>query len=256
MDRAKSQDVQHGNKDVIFSKCVINFNQLGHNERSYTTGGLFASVGQVGLRFGISQSHSSPSGPSVKLPNANVYMKYVSMPEYGFQIRLAPELARENALEIDEKELVVVKREKRSGLKLRFKVGNESLRRLVSGGIAGAVSRSAVAPLETIKTHLMVGSCGHSAAEVFQSIMATDGWKGLYRGNLVNVIRVAPNKAIEVRNRLSLHLSTSHYGIVTSYQTSILCVTFVSWPNTYLGFSLCIIIIDWFFSCSYSLTTR
>jgi solute carrier family 25 (mitochondrial phosphate transporter), member 23/24/25/41 len=34
--------------------------------------------------------------------------------------------------------------------------------------------------------------------EVFQSIMNTEGWTGLFRGNLVNVIRVAPSKAIEV----------------------------------------------------------
>ena len=44
----------------------------------------------------------------------------------------------------------------------------------------------------------MVGSSGHSTTEVFDNIMKTDGWKGLFRGNFVNVIRVAPSKAIEV----------------------------------------------------------
>lgn len=44
----------------------------------------------------------------------------------------------------------------------------------------------------------MVGSNGNSTTEVFQSIMETEGWKGLFRGNFVNVIRVAPSKAIEV----------------------------------------------------------
>ena len=63
--------------------------------------------------------------------------------------------------------------------------------------IAGAVSRTAVAPLETIRAHLMVGSSGHTTMEGFQSIMKTDGWTGLLRGNLINVIRLAPNKAIE-----------------------------------------------------------
>jgi solute carrier family 25 phosphate transporter 23/24/25/41 len=79
-----------------------------------------------------------------------------------------------------------------------IKIGNPSLRRLISGAIAGAVSRTSVAPLETIRTHLMVGSCGRSTTEVFQDIMKNEGWTGLFRGNLVNVIRVAPNKAIEV----------------------------------------------------------
>jgi solute carrier family 25 phosphate transporter 23/24/25/41 len=91
-----------------------------------------------------------------------------------------------------------VLKKKKGGLKLKIKVKNPSLRRLISGGIAGAISRTAVAPLETIRTHLMVGSSGHSTTEVFKNIMQTDGWKGLFRGNLVNVIRVAPSKAIEV----------------------------------------------------------
>ncbi|MCI40405.1 adenine nucleotide transporter BT1 chloroplastic/mitochondrial-like, partial [Trifolium medium] len=40
-------------------------------------------------------------------------------------------------------------------------------------------------------------SSGHSTGEVFKNIMESDGWKGLFRGNFVNVIRVAPSKAIE-----------------------------------------------------------
>lgn len=89
--------------------------------------------------------------------------------------------------------------------KVRVKIGNPHLRRLVSGAIAGAVSRTFVAPLETIRTHLMVGSCGAgSMAEVFRWIMRTEGWTGLFRGNAVNVLRVAPSKAIEATN------STSH----------------------------------------------
>ncbi|GMN60868.1 hypothetical protein TIFTF001_029955 [Ficus carica] len=195
MGGRKSLDVELGSKAVTISSCVIDIHQF--NERSYSAGGLFASVGKVGMGFGILPSPQNPSGGRVILPNAKSYMKYVSILESSFQIRLASELVRRKELEVGE-EHVVVKRSKRDGLKLRIKIGNESLRRLMSGGIAGAVSRSVVAPLETIKTHLMVGSCGLSMAEVFQSIMKTEGWKGLYRGNLVNVIRVAPNKAIEL----------------------------------------------------------
>ncbi|KAK3156307.1 hypothetical protein QOZ80_2AG0105450 [Eleusine coracana subsp. coracana] len=81
---------------------------------------------------------------------------------------------------------------------VRVKIANPHVRRLVSGAIAGAVSRTFVAPLETIRTHLMVGSCGaDTMAGVFQWIMRTEGWAGLFRGNAVNVLRVAPSKAIE-----------------------------------------------------------
>ncbi|KAF3333552.1 adenine nucleotide transporter BT1 [Carex littledalei] len=84
------------------------------------------------------------------------------------------------------------------GMGFKIRIGNSHLKRLLSGAIAGAVSRTAVAPLETIRTHLMVGSNGNSSGEVFDSILKTEGWKGLFRGNFVNVIRVAPSKAIEL----------------------------------------------------------
>ncbi|GJM90550.1 hypothetical protein PR202_ga06841 [Eleusine coracana subsp. coracana] len=92
---------------------------------------------------------------------------------------------------------------------VRVKIANPHVRRLVSGAIAGAVSRTFVAPLETIRTHLMVGSCGaDTMAGVFQWIMRTEGWAGLFRGNAVNVLRVAPSKAIEARYLLTITCSS------------------------------------------------
>jgi hypothetical protein len=66
-----------------------------------------------------------------------------------------------------------------------------------------------MAPLETIRTHLMVGSHGHSLLEIFHWIITNEGWPGLFRGNTINVIRVAPNKAIEVSVIITLSLSLS-----------------------------------------------
>lgn len=149
-------------------------------------GGLFASVGQVGV------PRDSDSG-KLKLPYIDLYEKYVK-PAEGLRAG-------------DEG----VKR-KGGGFKLKLKIENHSVRRLISGAVAGAVSRTAVAPLETIRTHLMVGSSGHSSTEVFNEIMRTDGWKGLFRGNWINVIRVAPSKAIElfVYEAVNKHLSSKH----------------------------------------------
>ncbi|CAK9147160.1 unnamed protein product [Ilex paraguariensis] len=105
----------------------------------------------------------------------------------------------------DEGEEGVLKKKKKKGaLKLRIKIGNPSLRRLICGAIAGAVTTLSVAHLETIRTHLIVGNFGHSMAEVFHNIMKTEGWTGRYRGNLVNVIRFAPSKAIEVSENPTL----------------------------------------------------
>lgn len=140
-------------------------------------GGLFASVNQMGMGFPNSSDNSS-----IKSLYSDLYEKYLSF--VGVQ-------EEEGGL-----------KKKKGGFKLKIKVNNPSLRRLISGGVAGAVSRTAVAPLETVRTHLMVGSSGHTTVEVFHNIMKTDGWKGLFRGNLVNVIRVAPSKAIEVIDSL------------------------------------------------------
>lgn len=177
--------------DGFFSVCNLGFQSSPQHVQYPHAGGLFASVSQVGMGFGVSptpepQNPRGDGGGRMKLPYADLYMKYVEgIKNFG---------AKEE--EVVEGEGVVKK--KKGGLKLKIKIANPSLRRLISGAVAGAVSRTAVAPLETIRTHLMVGSSGNSSTEVFNDIMKVDGWTGLFRGNLVNVIRVAPSKAIEV----------------------------------------------------------
>jgi hypothetical protein len=97
--------------------------------------------------------------------------------------------------------------------KVRVKIGNPHLRRLFSGALAGTVSRTFVAPLETIRTHLMVGSSGaDTMAGVFRWIMRTEGWPGLFRGNAVNVLRVAPSKAIEASQSAHMSLKSKFYS--------------------------------------------
>lgn len=183
-----------GRKNICVLECKSNGIQSNsqlrlqwsvHKDDNFVPiGGLFASVNQMdNISFGVSPNSPKPGGndgnEGFKLPYADFFMKYVSSLMKG----------------VSEEE-GVVKNKKR--LRPKVKVSNPSLRRLISGALAGAVSRTAVAPLETIRTHLMVGSSGHSTTEVFNNIIQHDGWKGLFRGNLVNVIRVAPSKAIEL----------------------------------------------------------
>ncbi|CAM6057289.1 unnamed protein product [Sphagnum tenellum] len=44
----------------------------------------------------------------------------------------------------------------------------------------------------------MVGSHGHSLPEIFHWIITNEGWRGLFRGNAINVIHVTPSKTIEL----------------------------------------------------------
>ncbi|XVF34377.1 hypothetical protein REPUB_Repub18cG0054200 [Reevesia pubescens] len=172
-------------KDVFFSVCDLG-SQWSLEQNNFYPGGLFASVGQMGMGFGISPNSPNPrDNGGIKAPFSDLFVKYLPSQE-EIQVVGVPEGEAAS------------KKKKKVGFKLKIKVSNPSLRRLISGGIAGAVSRTCVAPLETIRTHLMVGSSGNSTTEVFHNIMQTDGWKGLFRGNFVNVIRVAPSKAIEL----------------------------------------------------------
>lgn len=198
--------ISNGKENGFLTNCNLGL-QWSIQEESYQplapTGGLFASVGQmgsVGFGGGVSPNptNSKDNEEGFKLPSMDLYVKCVASPE-GFKIAGVPEAV--------EGEMA---KKKKGGLKLKIKIANPSLRRLISGAIAGAVSRTAVAPLETIRTHLMVGSSGHSTTEVFRDIMQTDGWTGLFRGNLINVIRVAPSKAVELftYDTVNKHLSS------------------------------------------------
>ncbi|KAJ4844618.1 Adenine nucleotide transporter bt1, chloroplastic/mitochondrial [Turnera subulata] len=207
MGRDSLQFVQHRNHDVVFCNSGIKLElfpqECNVRKGRVRGGGLFASVNQVGKGYGVSQNLLD-NVTSSKTLVSSLQMKFVSTAEpafpgtreSAFPVTNSPELEVVDVFEVVEEE--EVKKKKKSGFKWKIKIRNPALRRLISGGIAGAVSRTAVAPLETIRTHLMVGSCGNSSTEVFNTIMKTDGWKGLFRGNLVNVLRVAPSKAIEL----------------------------------------------------------
>ena len=70
-----------------------------------------------------------------------------------------------------------------------------------AGGLAGAVSRSTVAPLERLKIIFMCGTPEQRARGVIGSlkhIYINDGIKGFFRGNGANMCRIFPYSAIQL----------------------------------------------------------
>lgn len=72
----------------------------------------------------------------------------------------------------------------------------------ISGGIAGAVSRTVVSPFERAKILLQLQGPGQKQAYngMFKTIFkmyADEGWRGLFRGNLLNCIRIFPYSAVQ-----------------------------------------------------------
>ncbi|GAB4821098.1 hypothetical protein N2152v2_008144 [Parachlorella kessleri] len=73
----------------------------------------------------------------------------------------------------------------------------QPLERLLAGGVAGAVSRTVVAPLERLRTLMMTEANARSLMPVLRRMWGEGGVKGLFRGNLATVVKVFPASAIQ-----------------------------------------------------------
>lgn len=69
---------------------------------------------------------------------------------------------------------------------------------LASGAMGGVVSRTVTAPLDRLKVFLQVNGTGQggSFAVVMRSMYHEGGIKSFWRGNCMNVLKVAPNSAL------------------------------------------------------------
>ncbi|KAK6465339.1 mitochondrial carrier domain-containing protein [Scheffersomyces coipomensis] len=81
-------------------------------------------------------------------------------------------------------------------------IKHESNASFIAGGVAGAVSRTVVSPFERAKILLQVQGPGsnHAYQGMFPTIFKMyreEGWRGLFRGNLLNCIRIFPYSAVQ-----------------------------------------------------------
>ena len=87
---------------------------------------------------------------------------------------------------------------------------------LLAGGVAGSVSRTAVAPLERLKILMQVQGNDKVYTGVWQGMRHMwqhEGIHGLFRGNGLNCIRIFPNQAIKFMSYEQLSRRISHYLI-------------------------------------------
>ncbi|GMT31572.1 hypothetical protein PFISCL1PPCAC_22869 [Pristionchus fissidentatus] len=71
---------------------------------------------------------------------------------------------------------------------------------LVAGAIAGTMSRTSTAPLDRVKVYLQVHASHTNKLNVFSAVKllhAEGGIKSFWRGNGVNVVKIAPESAIK-----------------------------------------------------------
>uniref|UniRef100_A0A2A4JEN3 Calcium-binding mitochondrial carrier protein SCaMC-2 n=1 Tax=Heliothis virescens TaxID=7102 RepID=A0A2A4JEN3_HELVI len=70
-------------------------------------------------------------------------------------------------------------------------------RHLLAGGIAGAFSRTCTAPLDRLKVFLQVHPTRENMAGCLARMISEGGIRGLWRGNGINVIKIAPESALK-----------------------------------------------------------
>ncbi|KAL1814286.1 probable mitochondrial adenine nucleotide transporter BTL1 isoform X2 [Daucus carota subsp. sativus] len=68
----------------------------------------------------------------------------------------------------------------------------------LSGALAGAMTKAVLAPLETIRTRMIVGVGSKHICGSFLEVIEHQGWRGLWAGNAVNMLRIVPTQAIEL----------------------------------------------------------
>lgn len=85
---------------------------------------------------------------------------------------------------------------------LKSYIKRDSCSSLIAGGIAGAISRTVVSPFERAKILLQLQ--GPEAQRAYKGMFPTiwkmykdEGWRGWYRGNMLNCIRIVPYSAVQ-----------------------------------------------------------
>lgn len=90
----------------------------------------------------------------------------------------------------------------------------------IAGGVAGAVSRTVVSPLERLKILFQIQSVGReeykmSVPKALAKMWREEGWRGFMAGNGTNCIRIVPYSAVQfsaynVYKRVSSLYACSH----------------------------------------------
>ena len=87
-------------------------------------------------------------------------------------------------------------------IQLRHTIAQPVFAAFLAGGVAGAVSRTVVSPLERLKILFQIQGAGRTEYKmpVGQGLMKMwrdEGWKGFMRGNGANCIRIIPYSAVQ-----------------------------------------------------------
>ena len=87
-------------------------------------------------------------------------------------------------------------------VQIRRTISQPFVASFLAGGVAGALSRTLVSPLERLKILFQVQSAGRneyklSVPQGLKKMWREEGWRGFMRGNGSNCIRIVPYSAVQ-----------------------------------------------------------
>ncbi|KAF4592188.1 hypothetical protein GQ602_002487 [Ophiocordyceps camponoti-floridani] len=113
---------------------------------------------------------------------------------------------------------------------LRQKLSQPVAAAFCAGGVAGAVSRTVVSPLERLKILMQIQSAGREAyklsvGQALGKMWREEGWRGFMRGNGTNCIRIVPYSAVQFSsyNFYKRNMFESHPGADLGPVTRLVC---------------------------------
>ncbi|KAG9151640.1 hypothetical protein Leryth_001945 [Lithospermum erythrorhizon] len=169
---------------LIFSK-KSDFSDVGSLNNSLTIGGGGGSMGRrrrrgrrVGLRFGSVRVSIDEGREDERDPEREGFRKCI-----GF-------IGEES-----DKTTLYEEVESRVEKKLKSEAVNTAMH-LWAGAVAAMVSRTVIAPLERLKLEYIVRREQKGLSDLIKTISASEGLKGFWKGNFVNILRTAPFKSI------------------------------------------------------------
>lgn len=100
----------------------------------------------------------------------------------------------------------------------------------IAGGVAGAVSRTVVSPLERLKIIFQIQGTGNaqykmSVLKALAKMWKEEGWRGMMRGNGTNCIRIVPYSAVQFGsyNFYKRHIFESYPGADLPASMRLIC---------------------------------
>ncbi|GAA0154839.1 mitochondrial carrier protein [Lithospermum erythrorhizon] len=169
---------------LIFSK-KSDFSDVGSLNNSLTIGGGGGSMGRrrrrgrrVGLRFGSVRVSIDEGREDERDREREGFTKCI-----GF-------IGEES-----DKTTLYEEVESRVEKKLKSEAVNTAMH-LWAGAVAAMVSRTVIAPLERLKLEYIVRREQKGLSDLIKTISASEGLKGFWKGNFVNILRTAPFKSI------------------------------------------------------------